>query len=596
MRRFLVVSILIFVLLAAVATPAWPARAQDAATPATPVADATPSAAPIGAPFGEVVYDAFDGDRLDGSLWDAPTDEATIEASAGTLTLAPPADSTRYATLRSAQSFNLLGGGVRVTVDGLLLDRIGSEVVLGVEPLDTEGSFVSVIWAGNGKGGGVIARYFNEDGYHDTEGVAYDAAAMRVWQIRMEGRTLVWEYAPEPAGPWTPLSRLDDAAAKVGMAFTGVRVSLNAGTYRVSSADVGAARFGRVVVASPLVDAPLLRGDAGRSGTAPGPGPSRLPAAAALLSADGPFASTPAIAAGILYVGSGDGSLYALDVRSGEPVWRFEAEGPIASSPAVSGATVYVGSDDGSLYALDAKDGEPRWRLATDGAVSSSPVVVDDVVYVGSADGALYAVDATSGELRWQLPLGTAVLAPPAVASGVVYAASDGVLFAVDAAAGFLVWQTGAEALTTGPAVVGGTVYAGDANGMLHLLDASTGADLGRLDVGGGAITSAPSIEGDVAYVAGDDGTVVAVDTTSGDVLWDVRTGGTAAASIVLVGGRLYAVAVNGRAYAVDAATGEVVWRAKVDGPIASSITAAAGRIYVGTREGVLYQLVDDQG
>ena len=55
---------------------------------------------------------------------------------------------------------------------------------------------------------------------------------------------------------------------------------------------------------------------------------------------------------------------------------------------------VYVGSVDKYLYALDAGSGELRWWYRTGDAVVSSPAVVDGVVYVGSGDGYLYAVSA----------------------------------------------------------------------------------------------------------------------------------------------------------------------------------------------------------
>jgi len=52
--------------------------------------------------------------------------------------------------------------------------------------------------------------------------------------------------------------------------------------------------------------------------------------------------------------------------------------------PAVSDGIVYVGSDDTRLYALDAGSGEEKWRFQCDDYVDSSPAVVDGTVYVGS--------------------------------------------------------------------------------------------------------------------------------------------------------------------------------------------------------------------
>ena len=67
------------------------------------------------------------------------------------------------------------------------------------------------------------------------------------------------------------------------------------------------------------------------------------------------------------------------------------------SSPAVVDGVVYVGSYDTYLHAVDAASGEPRWRYETEGSVRSSPAVVDGVVYVGSEDRYLYAISVLGG-------------------------------------------------------------------------------------------------------------------------------------------------------------------------------------------------------
>jgi len=56
---------------------------------------------------------------------------------------------------------------------------------------------------------------------------------------------------------------------------------------------------------------------------------------------------------------------------------------------------VYVGSDDNTLRAIDASDGTEIWSFSGfSGLVRSSPTVVDGVVYVGSFDNTLRAIDA----------------------------------------------------------------------------------------------------------------------------------------------------------------------------------------------------------
>jgi outer membrane protein assembly factor BamB len=119
--------------------------------------------------------------------------------------------------------------------------------------------------------------------------------------------------------------------------------------------------------------------------------------------------SSPTVADGTVYVGSHDGTLYAVNAQTGEHEWRFtEPSGKIHSSPTVADGTVYVGTDeytetdtrgaperDGTLYAVDAETGQKKWGFTEPhDLVRSSPVVVEGTVYFGSYDGNLYAVDA----------------------------------------------------------------------------------------------------------------------------------------------------------------------------------------------------------
>jgi len=55
---------------------------------------------------------------------------------------------------------------------------------------------------------------------------------------------------------------------------------------------------------------------------------------------------------GIVYIGSDDNHVYALDAAAGEERWRFEAGDRVFSSPAVVGGVVYIGSFDTYMYAI----------------------------------------------------------------------------------------------------------------------------------------------------------------------------------------------------------------------------------------------------
>jgi eukaryotic-like serine/threonine-protein kinase len=102
--------------------------------------------------------------------------------------------------------------------------------------------------------------------------------------------------------------------------------------------------------------------------------------------------------------------------------WSYATGFYVGSSPAVVNGVVYVGSDDGNVYALNASTGAKLWSYGTGNYVDSSPAVVNGVVYVGSQDGNVYALNASTGAKLWSYT-GSEVQSSPAVANGMVMSA-----------------------------------------------------------------------------------------------------------------------------------------------------------------------------
>jgi outer membrane protein assembly factor BamB len=176
---------------------------------------------------------------------------------------------------------------------------------------------------------------------------------------------------------------------------------------------------------------------------------------------DGGVISSPAIVGNRVYIGSGDGHLYALDLRSGKELWSFDAGAPIASSPAVAGDLVIVGTYDGRFVALDARTGAVKWKLSTGPLLpfpwghesgdryTSSPTIVNDVALFGAGDGCLYAVDVATGKQRWRVPTDGRIRTSPAMANGVVFATSfDGRVYAFDLSTGKERWRYDTEGVS----------------------------------------------------------------------------------------------------------------------------------------------------
>ncbi|MBM70736.1 MAG: dehydrogenase [Haliea sp.] len=92
--------------------------------------------------------------------------------------------------------------------------------------------------------------------------------------------------------------------------------------------------------------------------------------------------------------------------------WAFAFPGALRarSQPAIAGGAVFIGSQDGTVYALDKTTGCIRWRFSTVAEVRNGIVVADwaedtkspPLLYFGDLVGNVYALNAVTGELVWR--------------------------------------------------------------------------------------------------------------------------------------------------------------------------------------------------
>jgi len=84
------------------------------------------------------------------------------------------------------------------------------------------------------------------------------------------------------------------------------------------------------------------------------------------------------------------------------PGWKLKLGGKL-TPPVMADDTVYVAAKDrGTLYAIDLTSGQQRWHYSAGGQIDSPPLILDEGVYFGSADGWAYCLRASDGQLAWR--------------------------------------------------------------------------------------------------------------------------------------------------------------------------------------------------
>jgi eukaryotic-like serine/threonine-protein kinase len=186
---------------------------------------------------------------------------------------------------------------------------------------------------------------------------------------------------------------------------------------------------------------------------------------------------------GVVYAGSGTG-FRALDAATGELRWGVSTLDLVRTTPAVAGGVVYVGAGNGRLYALDAATGASVWTATTGGGISDPVTVAGGTVYARAYDGNAYAFDAATGAARWTTSIGNSQFAiNPGPGGGGRpgdrHRRPRRQAVRPRRATGAVLWNVnpGARAVGT-PAVAGGRVYVNLGGHSLRALDPATGAVL----------------------------------------------------------------------------------------------------------------------
>jgi eukaryotic-like serine/threonine-protein kinase len=390
---------------------------------------------------------------------------------------------------------------------------------------------------------------------------------------------------------------------------------------KVATGLMAAALAAGIGIAQPATQeaATMFRGDPAHSGVYASPPLRHFGGLQWRVQTGGMVQSSAALHDGTLYIGSGDGRLYALDATTGDQRWQFRTGRAISSTPAVADGLVFVGSRDNTYWAVDARTGEERWRLETGRDVpfpwgfesgdlyTASPTWAGGTLYLGSGDGQVYAVDPRSGRVRWRFATRGRVRASPAVANGRVYAGSaDGTLYALDARSGREVWRFDTEGhglesgkfgfdrrtIQASPSIAGGRVFIGSRDGFLYAVATATGKLAWRVDHHMSWVNTSPAIADGVVYAgSSDERFLQAVDARTGRELWRLATERPVWSSPAVVGDMVYVGDGSGTIYAVERATGRERWRYKTGRRIFSSPVIEDGLLYVGNDDGGVYAI-----
>ncbi len=206
------------------------------------------------------------------------------------------------------------------------------------------------------------------------------------------------------------------------------------------------------------------------------------------------------------FVGSSGGTVFALNVSTGEIDWKYEINQPLIAPFTADQDVLFVPGNKGRLFALTIEDGKKIWQADLAGPLVSA-VAVSEMIVATSMMGEVYALNPIDGSIVWQKTVGGPVWTAPAVADGRVFVGnSQGQLFALDLQTGKNLWEfERPEVIRAAPTIVGNYLLVGTMTGSLYSLDVTDGSIRDKVLLEGG-IVQTPISDGRLIVVATDDG------------------------------------------------------------------------------------------
>jgi polyvinyl alcohol dehydrogenase (cytochrome) len=334
----------------------------------------------------------------------------------------------------------------------------------------------------------------------------------------------------------------------------------------------------------------------------------------------------PSVASGVVYVGSQNGTVYAISANAGCIFWTFAAAGGVRTAITVGNGLIYFGDTAANVYAVDARSGKQRWVRPVEShplaRITGSVTLHDGRIYVPTSSyeesqgadpqyacctfrGSVSALDAATGAVVWKTytipgepqrrgastagvplwgPSGAAIWSAPTIDSrrGLIYVATGNLysgppqpmanaVVALDLKTGAVRWS---KQMTAGDVYVS-NCRAGNPN-----CPDTNGPDL---DFGSPPMLARTPAGRDLLVIGQKSGVGFALDPDKmGEVVWEYRAGRGG-----VLGGIEWGSAVDGeRAYfavsdilspqpgglhAVTLATGQRAWFAPPRPPVCGS-------------------------
>ena len=152
----------------------------------------------------------------------------------------------------------------------------------------------------------------------------------------------------------------------------------------------------------------------------------------------------PLLYQGGLYFGEGN-RLMALNADNGETLWSFNIDSTarVGYAPTASNDTIFLGAGDGVLYAIDSKQGSLLWKVDNekDWQYLRQLAVTDNILIAGGYHDEVFGIDKSNGHIVWRFNAGNFINSQLVTDNAIYFWSPTGWIYALDTNTGKVLWR-----------------------------------------------------------------------------------------------------------------------------------------------------------
>lgn len=306
-------------------------------------------------------------------------------------------------------------------------------------------------------------------------------------------------------------------------------------------------------------------------------------------------------------------SLYKIDTKKMHIIWRYDSQNEYSLDRSeIHGNSVYVSDQNGSIYVLELSTGQMLWKFESKGPTILSPRLVDGSVryasdfwvkngrvYIADREGTFFVLNYKNGKEIWRKSLGETLASNITIYKDqIILYGSSGKGISLNKKDGSILWEQEGYSAPTCSTIFKKNLFDKkliriNADGKVSMANIETGQTIWESETFGSGL-NCPYVFSKSGVFSHSSGRIIKIDMNNGKTIWKKDGFGkivTAPAESRSIFSKKYIFSdLSGAVWAIDD-NQKIYWKYEAGYPIYTPILVDNNNIYIGTANGSLFRI-----